>query len=587
MVVPINSNDAGRGALHEAEHTRDQQQGNRALTGPDRGPESRRETRDTSGSKGWFNHGSGGRGSVPTPAWLGVVFALALAVRLWGITWQLPAVLYYDELKYVQWASDKADGRRLGAPDYRNPSLVRHLFALEFRLAELLYPLANQRARASFRMKIARVTTAILGAATVVLAALTSRVLFGAGGAIITGLLMALSPLHVHLAHLAVNDVPASFFLAASLCAGVVTLRKPMVMMSALAAFLAGLATAAKYNYGVVLLVPFVGLLAHGAAGRFSVPRVFVDTAAVMLVMFAVGACVGMPELVTDFTGVTEGLAQQARIGLVASDDQEPTPVPLLYAETLVRGLGPLGALAAIAGSVALARSRPGTGLAIMSCPLIYLAVMLRGDLFAARFALPLVLVGAVLAGGTWRLAHQWKPIPLGLAALALLAPLVRDVVQHNRLATITDTRVLAEQWLRAEPAGTRVAAQAYALPPDWPGFLPIDRVRLTRFQSLLSPDAERRLECDGTQYVLLASFNYERQLRNPAAPVETGYSRLAQRAEHVLRFSPFATGVTAPQHPDDTAIPFWYMHAYERPGPMIDVYRVTSELQAECPGRR
>jgi hypothetical protein len=206
---------------------------------------------------------------------------------------------------------------------------------------------------------------------------------------------------------------------------------------------------------------------------------------------------------------------------------------------------------------------------------------MMRESLFFDRFALPVVIMGAVLAGGIARFIPRTDRLSLGVGALLLVAPIARDVVQHNRLATTTDTRVQAEQWL---PPGARIAAQTYALPPNWSGRPSTGGEAVTRFNSLLSADAERRLECGGADYIMLASFNYEYQLRDPVnAEAETGYSRITQRGEHVQRFSPFGEGSWAPTHPDDTAIPFWYMHAYERPGPLIDVYRIPDAVRAEC----
>jgi Dolichyl-phosphate-mannose-protein mannosyltransferase len=549
-------------------------------------PDGGSERADAGWRERWSNQGPGGSRSVPTPLWVGLVLALALAVRLWGITWQLPYVLYYDELKYVRWASDTVDGRSQGPADYRNPSLTRHLFTLEFRLAQNLHPIRDQRERAAFRLEAARITTAVLGAGAVVFGALAAHVLFGGVSGLLAGLLLALNPLHVHMSHLAVNDVPASFFLAASLAAGAASLRRPSIGLPVLAGFLAGLATATKYNYGAVLLIPLIGLIIHRAKGRFLVPRVFVDTLGATLIAFAVGIFVGMPEIVTDFRAITAGLAEQAQIGQDASEDQEPTPVPLLYAETIVRGIGPLGVLASILGAGLLIRSRWGAALAILMVPAVYLAVMLKGDLFAARFALPPAIVAAVMAGGITRLIPRLNHLALALGAILLLAPLVRDVVQHNRLATAVDTRLLAAEWLRTEGQDARVAVQAYSMPPDWAGRPLPNNARVSRFLSLLTVDAERRLECDGTNYVTLATFNYERQLRGlPDPRAETGYGRLIQRAEHVTRFTPFPSGSSAPAHPDDTAIPFWYMHAYERPGPLIDVYRIPDAVRAECPG--
>jgi hypothetical protein len=584
VIVAVNADDARRGALNNAKDAGYREQGEGAFATSEGGPEHSRDARDAGWSKGWSNHDPGRVGSVPTAAWVGLVFALALAVRLWGINWQLPSALYYDEMYYLRWASAVAEGRRPPPTDYRNPLLSRHIHILEMRLAQRLFPIRDDRQRAEFQMLMARVSTAVLGAGAAVLTALAAQALFGGVAGLITGLLMTLSPLHVHMSHIAVNDIPGSFFMAASLLAGVLSLRKPSVLLPLLAALLAGLAFAAKFNFGVVVALPLMGLMVHAANGRYPIPRVFIDTFGATVLAFGVGCCIGMPEIITDFAGVSEGFAEQLRTARVASDDQSLTPVPLLYAESTLRGLGPLGLLAAVAGAVVLARARPGPAIAVLSCLAVYLVIMLRNELFAARYALPLVIVAAVLAGGIGRFIPRVGHLAAGLCGLLLLAPLARDVVQHNRLAVTSDTRVLAEQWIRQGARGNRVAAQAYSLPPEWDGRPTIQNVRISRFQSLISVDAERRLQCDDTRFVLLASFNYEPQLRAARDPsAETGYSRLVSRAEHVQRFSPFPDGVSAPVHPDDKAIPFWYMHSYERPGPTIDIYRISDAMRAEC----
>jgi hypothetical protein len=64
-----------------------------------------------------------------------LVLMFLLALRLWRINWQLPEALYYDALKYVQWASRTAASRQPTSTDFRNPSLLRHLLTIEDRLA--------------------------------------------------------------------------------------------------------------------------------------------------------------------------------------------------------------------------------------------------------------------------------------------------------------------------------------------------------------------------------------------------------------------------------------------------------------------
>jgi hypothetical protein len=42
--------------------------------------------------------------------------------------------------------------------------------------------------------------------------------------------------------------------------------------------------------------------------------------------------------------------------------------------------------------------------------------------------------------------------------------------------------------------------------------------------------------------------------------------------------FDPFEPGMSAPAHPDNTGIPFWYLDAYARPGPKITVYELSED---------
>jgi len=61
-----------------------------------------------------------------------MVLAVALAVRLWGIGWQLPAALYFDEMKYVERAGATVRGQPRETVDFRNPTLFRHLLEVEW-----------------------------------------------------------------------------------------------------------------------------------------------------------------------------------------------------------------------------------------------------------------------------------------------------------------------------------------------------------------------------------------------------------------------------------------------------------------------
>jgi hypothetical protein len=50
-----------------------------------------------------------------------------------------------------------------------------------------------------------------------------------------------------------------------------------------------------------------------------------------------------------------------------------------------------------------------------------------------------------------------------------------------------------------------------------------------------------------------------------------------------VETFSPFQDGQSAPGNPDDTAIPFWNLEAYTRPGMLIEVYQLVDDGAPLC----
>ena len=534
------------------------------------------------------------RPGFATAGWVAIVFALALAARLWGIGWQLPDALYYDELKYVSWAAAQVDDRALSRTDFRNPSLYRRLLAAEYRIVDAVAPDRDDEQVAVRRLLIARVTTAVLGAGTVVLTALAAARL-AASLAVppiagpIAGLALGLSLLHVNLSHLALNDVPASFFLAAGLLFGVRGLVAPHPREYLLAGLAAGLAAAAKYNSGVVAALPLVGAAAL-VTTRAIRPTSGVGFVALTAAGGLAGLLLGMPEWLWATRAILAGMAAQAQIADRPLLGQQDEPVWSLFGQATLAGIGWPTVLAALFGLAWTVRSAPWHAVALLVSPALYLAVMLRNELFAARFALPLLPFVALFAGlGVARIA-AWQPAGLrrvAVAALALLlvgAPSALDVVQHNRLATTTDTRVLAQEWVRRRPREARIAAQTFSLPANWGGHERLRGYRIKRFESLAGPSSLSDLACDGTRYVLVASFATDRAApRRQGGDATTGYEQLAQQAEKVAQFSPFREGRQAAVTPDDTHIPFWDLHAYASAGPPIEVYQLPDDGASLC----
>jgi hypothetical protein len=555
-----------------------------------------------------------------------VLVLVALGVRLWGIGWQLPAALYFDEMKYVDRAGAAVRGQPPDVADFRNPTLFRHVLEVEYRLAALVHPIADVREAAVFQLGLARVTSAVLGAGACLLTGLAAMRLWpGIGGAwagLAAGLILALTPLEVHLSHYAVNDAPASFVMAACLLVGVRALMAPSGLDFLLAGLLAGLAAATKYNFGVVLVLPLVAaarpMLARAALPALTPPpplsrkqergetillpsptcgrgvggegrRVGVRAGArylgLTLAGFALGLGLGMPEIVTSPGLVAAGIAEQARLGTIRWNGQSDAPIWQLYGEALGKGLGWPELLLAGVGTVALWWRNRLALVALLATLAACLAIMLRQQLFFARFVLPLLPALALLAGlgasalaglAVRRLGSVGGTV-LAAGGLALiLLPAVLVTVRHDQLATTTDTRVLAQRWLESRASGTRVATEVYGLPISWTGAAPSRGYQLRRVSALVDPDGVRRLACDGVRYFLMASLTSERETARRGLPIGgTGYDLLARSGRVAATFDPFLPGRTAPAHPDDTGIPFWYQDAYARPGPKITIYEL------------
>jgi len=532
--------------------------------------------------------------------WPLAVLLLALIVRFWGIDWQLPAALYFDELKYVGWAGVAKDDASTAVADLRNPTLFHHLLQAEYAMASVARRGASVQESAVFELWLARVTSAVLGAVACLLTALgTSTLVRAAGGlrpetmmasagwrwdaawaGLAAGLVLALAPLHVHLSHYAVNDATASLFLAATLLFGSRALVGGSWRDLLLAGAAAGLAFSTKYSFAIGLALPLAAALLTRRG-----------LALVALAGFVLGGVLGAPELVLRPGDVLSGVAEQARLGSIRWNGQSGAPVWQLYVETLAQGLGWPALLAAAVGAGMLGWRSWRVLAAVLAVPLLCLAVMLRQELFFARFALPLLPPLAMLAGigvvGLTRLgvAGAWAR-SIGVRAVetvviltvlaVVLLPEALTTIRHNQLATTTDTRTLARRWLRQRGDGARVASEVYGQPLVWAGSEAVRGFRLQRVTSFVDPSVVTRLACDGNRYFLMVSLTAERELaRRGGSSQQSGYDVLTRQGRVMMTFDPFWPGMSAPAHPDNTGIPFWYLEAYARPGPKITVYEL------------
>jgi hypothetical protein len=275
------------------------------------------------------------------------------------------------------------------------------------------------------------------------------------------------------------------------------------------------------------------------------------------------------------------GFRTQMRLGGEGWEGQAADPSALLYVQALGQGVGWAMLLLALAGAVLLGRRRPRETAILVTFPVVYLAYMLRTELFFVRFALPVVPFLCLLAGcGVAILAGALgRPRLAAVLALAALVQPTANVIVHNALVGQEDTRVLAARWA-LENVGPRdkVQIEDYTIRdrrerayggPSWQLDTDLFDVNDVRASDPCAP-------LRGTsRYIITSSFQEARFSGDaPGLARQTAfYACLEREGRLVARFAPGRDGTSLPFDLEDLYTPFWALDRYERPGPTIKVY--------------
>jgi hypothetical protein len=475
---------------------------------------------------------------------LGLVLAVALALRLWGIRQGLPYAYNSDEDAHFV---PRAIGMfTLGwNPHYfANPpaftDLLHILFAVWFGGRTGASHAFATDPTAVFTL--ARVSAALLGTGAVWLLYLVGARLFDRGVALLAAALEAVAFLAVFYAHLALNDVPTLAPLTLSLLGTAGVLRKGRARDYAIAGVGLGLGCATKYTAGIVLLPLLAAaavqyLEAPGAGRRVLLGLVLAGAATLAAFLIA------NPYSVLDFHAFEQGIAHQSSL---SGEAQGKLGAPresglVYYLWSLTWGLGWLPALAALGGAVTIwrrdrsretrafgagrfgdaseasvspigPRSGQQLGWVLVPAPLLFLAFMgIQGRYFgrwllpifpilcllAALFALQLARALARLVQGLVSPGSGASRAPLvaftALVTLLLCAQGVLYSVHSGLLLSRADTRNLARTWMeRHVPVGAKIVVEP-VVPDEWvqdvghPTLSTYDGDRWIKYQSLRS----------------------------------------------------------------------------------------------------
>lgn len=463
--------------------------------------------------------------------WLVALAGLALAVRVWGLTFGLPLLSNYyirpDETLVVVPALELfARHGNPGHIDY--PAGMISLLAVIYQPLHALLAAAGHAlpslvedagANPSRYFLIGRFVSACAGALTTMAVYGIGRRLMSTRAAIVAALWYAVAPLAVRDAHFAVTDTLLGLLVAAAvLCAQRVGEAEPSHRRRALllSAVVAGAAVATKYNAIVILPALVLALASTEPPGqRLRMAAAWLLTAAITFALLNPWLMLHPELLVHWIVRIATSIYTPREELVVAAQAAYGWPGWWDYF-----GLAPgghLGALLAIAGLAIAAwrgwRQRDPRLLAPLLVTLAFLVLFAPAFTLPFRYLAPLLPLVAVWSALALDVMTQHVPRRAAVTAMVGAAGLVATMpaAWHlDRSLALEDTRTTAGRWIRANVPPS--------VPIVWLGMPESEPQLLETADSI-----DRRIAWVDHTYGLVAARVIDRiyLLSQPAAPAD------------------------------------------------------------------
>ncbi len=526
------------------------------------------------------------RSSV-TPVLAGILLA-AVGLRVIAIQHGLPFAFNPDEEgHFVPHAAAAADGD-LNPRYFDNPSALTYLLAVVLRASfggDVTQRLADDPTAV---LTVARLTVALVGSLVVLVVHLTARRFWDRTTGVLAAALIAVAFLPVHYSHQALNDVVTLLPLTVGLLASLLLYERGTWWSALGAGAAVGVAAGTKYLAAPMVLVIALAVLLRMVERHESIRRGTALLLGAALACLA-GLLVTNPYLVLEADVALGQITGQSSHAATAKLGQGGTPW-LYYPQSLLWGLGVVPVLCALVGLVAAFRSSPARCLLLVTFPVVLYVYLSTQERFFGRWLLPAYPAVAILAGygmvrvGRWwqhrlRAASATPPTwPLAVVAVIALAQPLVDSVRNDVVLAHTDTRLLARSWIHEHVPDRRIVVE-----PSVPrGYLadgrfetyPVSRPYQS-YQARLRPELVDSYRRGGFCWVLVNSHQRERGRAAGLPGADAYYDRLERESELWTTISPYRPGARPPGFSYDLSFN-WYPPAFARPGPLLEVRRLT-----------
>jgi hypothetical protein len=535
---------------------------------------------------------------------LPIIFLLGLWLRLDGIGFGLPYLYHVDESPYVVAAVRLGNGDLASQP-YDPTGFVNILFTefgFYFILGKIFgifssvqsFILHYETDRSIFFL-LSRVTSAFLGAVTVLIVYCIGNRLSGRAVGTIASLFLAVCFLHVRDSHYGTPDITMAFFIALSMCVIIYAIQTKKLLYSFIGGLAGGLAVAVKWLALPVILPLGLGSL---LTRENKIQKIFTFGLGLLL-GFGLGS---FQILLNPSPYLGKVLVEFTRSQTLGYEGWYIDTVPawLFYYKTLFYGLGPgLIVLSALGLGIIckwIILKRDWLWAMILAFFIPYSAATITTDHFFARYILPIIPFLTLFASvGFTHLANEirkratQKYIVNSLVYLSLIPIIIPPLVsslRHNVILHRQDTRTLAKDWIeRNIPAGAKIAVDwsVYA-PPLYTGNLVVPWVpnseiaydvtamQYTHFLHDYPIDYYKDSDFD---YLIASSFIYNLEFvsEKDQNAKEAFYDSIEKHFDLVKIISPYKSTNEPPWIYNEIYGPATQLWERERPGPILKIY--------------
>ena len=549
---------------------------------------------------------------------IGAVLLLAFGLRIWGVSHGLPYAYNADENAHFVTRAIGMFGHDWDPNYYVNPPAYTYLVRL------VLGAWFGGRAGVSNSFAadpteiwtIARTIAALCGTLAVWLLYLAGARLVDRRVGLLSAGIFAVAFLPVFYSKLALNDVPTLVGVSLGLWGAAGILRNGRLRDYVWAGIGLGLASATKYTGGIVLapIVAAAGAQFAAAGGKAGALKGIGIAAGLSLLSFLIAN----PYAVLDFSSFWDGLTHQStasgdaagKLGLTQDSGYA------YYLWSFGWGLGWMPLFFAIGGAVRLFFDE--RRLLWMLVPPIILFVLFMGsqERYFGRWLMPVFPFVCVLAAyaaiefADWlaRFSPALRPTFVAAAVVILGGQGFVYSLHSGLVMSREDTRSIAREWMVLNvPAGTKIVVEP-VVPDQWAQDIgnpspvtkngnrwnkyPLSRmidpstgepvpgaagvVNIEDFERQLQPELIDVFEQQQYCWVVVGSTQRGRAEVEPEQVPNAlrYYAELERRSKVAYAVSPYAKGKGPVAFNFDWTFNY-YPLAYNRPGPVMTIYRL------------